>query len=110
MEKFKNWLIKKLGGLTHKEHYESISRLGKENFIEQVESRIRNGDVIAIVTTMDMRTLLVSPKLNSIIKVPGIVAINKQSFEIDGVLFKVYNHPDMLYKIRSINLRGYLVI
>ena len=103
--KIKVWLIKKLGGYTKQEYDIAL----KQNFIQELETRVRQGDTVIIgVRNMGI--------FNSIVQLfnKDVVEINRQraTIKYNDITFRVLNITNVheIHKLRGINLNGFFFI
>jgi len=109
MKKFKNWLIKLLGGVTKDYYKKSLQDAHKCTFTEfrdTLETRVRGGNTIFIVVSNRAMFRSAFEMFNpSMLK---DVSNTKQSFTVGDYNFKVVAQSDWL-KLRGYNLAGYFL-
>jgi len=101
----KNWLVKKFGGYT-KEQYDNAIR---QNFIQELETRVRNGkDIVIGVRNMGMFDSLEHLFNKDICQINRATAIIKYH----DFTFRVVNVTNIreIHKLRGINLNGFFFI
>ena len=111
----KNWIIRKLGGITFKEYTEDINKIRKENFEKIIDSRTRGGQTIAVICKKgyqnSLETLIKKIGINRV----NITKVNKLTHTItlyNGTQFKIFSSKDENFNkgLKGANFFGYIYI
>jgi hypothetical protein len=102
--KIKKWLIHKLGGFT-KQEYENAM---KQNFIQELEVRVRNGKDIVI----GVRNLAVFETARHMFSDKCEISRGKMTIKYNDLTFRIVNitNKKQLERLRGLNLNGFFFI